>query len=107
MKIMFRLAILCFFSLALLSCGYCGRYVYPENYKGVVTRKYIVKNNRNAHVLVIMENNERFSLETYADDTISLYSRVHIGDSVIKYTGSNSYRVKNHGRDFVYSINCL
>ena len=105
MKLLWQSGGLCSL-LVMGSCTYCATYVYPENFRGVVTRKYIVRNNRNAHVLVIMERAKRFSIETYVADTIPLYSEVLVGDSVIKRAGSNSYRVKNHEKDIVYSVDC-
>lgn len=72
---------------------------------GVVVKKLIDYDNHRAHTLWVKGMggiNDICSITSFDTDSIYLYNRVDIGDSIIKKPGSKLYHIKSAEKNFVY-----
>jgi hypothetical protein len=88
------------------ACNYCSSYIRPEHFAGIVVGKYVDRFNRHNHIVSIQAGDQQYFLETLYGDTLNFYTRIAIGDSVIKAQWTTAYRVKNAHKDAVYEFNC-
>jgi hypothetical protein len=103
-----RLMLLPLFTMILLthSCqSYNDSIILHEACRGIVVKKYIDYKNHRAHTLWVQEKggkNDIFYLSTYDTDSVFLYNRITLGDSIIKRPGSKVYAVKSRKKNYTY-----
>lgn len=105
-----RLGVLTLLLIALSFFNYaCGPYnrntIINESCTGVVVKKYINYSNHAAHTLWVQGKggiNDICYITTNSLDSIYLYNKISIGDSLIKKPGSSLYHIKSSAKDYTY-----
>ena len=92
-------------ALLLYACSYCSQHIAPLDFKGVVKAKYFGP-YKNLPIIVVDSDDKEIMFGPKGRDTLSLYTHLQIGDSLIKRKGYYDFKVVRNGIVYWYTMKC-